>query len=547
MIPLIRRDLSWWEPSVLARLLAARFGSEGLVLLSGDGGPQGQRAVLGVDPLETICCRGLPGAAGAADPFAALRAMAGCGGPWLGWLAYEAAAWLEPSVPWREPEMATLWAVRHDPLIHFDLAARRCWLEGRDPQRLEALEAVIAALPGPSFGSALEHSGGAAADDATLAAWPAPEAAGKETMEPSPGASGAATQAVGPAADGRAETVSGENGAAAAACTPPDGLAAGLLGQSCEPAEAPRLDGLAGVAARRPVPPSLPDMASQPAGIPLDAWRWHTTPQRYSDQVGELLQRIAAGDLFQANLTACCETWLEVPPDPLDLWERLSRACPAPFAGVAIASGEAAGEAVISASPERFLQLSPDGLVETRPIKGTRPRSADADQDAAAAADLVCDPKDRAENVMIVDLLRNDLGRVCEPGSISVPQLVGLESYPQVHHLTSVVTGRLAEGRDWVDLLRACWPGGSISGAPKLRACTRLHGLEPVPRGPYCGSLFHLQADGGFDSSILIRSVMVSGRRLRVHAGGGIVADSDPAAEAEEMGWKIRPLLEALA
>ncbi len=438
MSSLIRRDLSWWDPSALARALAARCGPEGLVLLNGDGGPLGRRAVLGVDPLETVCCRGLPGDPGASDPFEALRLMAERGGPWLGWLAYEAGAWVEPSVPWRDPEMASLWAVHHDPLIHFDLADRRCWLEGRDPQRLERLAALIKALP-------------------------------------------------------------------------------------------------------------LPPCVDSAAPIPLSAWRWHTSPAAYAAQVGELLERIAAGDLFQANLTACCETWLEAAPDALALWGRLSRACPAPFAGVAIGSGAAAGEAVISASPERFLQLSPDGLVETRPINGTRPRSAEADQDAAAAADLVCDPKDRAENVMIVDLLRNDLGRVCAPGSITVPQLVGLESYAQVHHLTSVVCGRLAPGRDLVDLLRACWPGGSISGAPKLRACSRLHGLEPVPRGPYCGSLFHWDVAGGFDSSILIRSVMARGRRLRVHAGGGIVADSDPAAEAEEMGWKIQPLLQALA
>lgn len=475
---LLRRDLPWREPTALARALAARCGAAGLVLLDGDGGPQGQRAVLGVDPLETVCCRGLPGAAGAADPFEALRGMGERGGPWLGWLAYEAAAWLEPSVPWREPEMASLWAVRHDPLIHFDRATRRCWLEGRDPQRLEALAAVITALPVPD------------------------------------------PQAPGAGAD----------------------LAGSLVGDVAAAADGPRLQDGGGAAAARPVPHAPPTPA-----IPLEAWQWHTSPEAYARQVGELLQRIAAGDLFQANLTACCETWLEAPPDPLGLWERLSSACPAPFAGVAIGSGAAAGEAVISASPERFLQLSPGGLVETRPIKGTRPRSADAERDAAAAADLVCDPKDRAENVMIVDLLRNDLGRVCEPGSIAVPQLVGLESYAQVHHLTSVVTGQLAEGRDLVDLLRACWPGGSISGAPKLRACTRLHGLEPVPRGPYCGSLFHWDAAGGFDSSILIRSVMASGRRLRVHAGGGIVADSDPAAEAEEMGWKIGPLLEALA
>ena len=148
---------------------------------------------------------------------------------------------------------------------------------------------------------------------------------------------------------------------------------------------------------------------------------------------------------------------------------------------------------------------------------------------------------------MIVDLLRNDLGRVCLPGSVHVPQLLGLESYAHVHHLTSVVLGRLAEGRGLVDLLRACWPGGSITGAPKVRACRRLNQLEPVPRGPYCGSLFHLGADGGFDSSILIRTLLQRGRRLRLHAGGGIVADSDPAGEAREMGWKIEPLLEALA
>ena len=257
----------------------------------------------------------------------------------------------------------------------------------------------------------------------------------------------------------------------------------------------------------------------------------------------QLRRWIAAGDLFQANLTACCEALLTEPADALALYGRLRRHCPAPFAGLAIAGDEA----VVSASPERFLRLEPGGQVETRPIKGTRPRRADPAADADEAAALVSDPKDRAENVMIVDLLRNDLGRVCRPGSIAVPQLVGLESYAQVHHLTSVVTGELAAGRGVVDLLRACWPGGSISGAPKLRACQRLDGLEPVPRGPYCGSLFHLREDGGFDSSILIRTVLVKGRRLRVHAGGGIVADSDPEGEAVEMGWKIQPLLEALS
>ncbi len=306
---------------------------------------------------------------------------------------------------------------------------------------------------------------------------------------------------------------------------------------------------------------ALPHQAPpEAAAIPLGAWHWHTSPARFADQVGQVRDLIARGDLFQANLSACCEQDLAAPADPLALYGQLRRHCPAPFSGLAIAGGGPARagrpakageggslEAVLSASPERVLQVSASGAVETRPIKGTRPRSSDPLADADAAADLVTNPKDRAENVMIVDLMRNDLGRVCQPGSIRVDQLVGLESYRQVHHLTSVVRGQLRPGLGLVDLLRASWPGGSITGAPKVRACQRLSELEPVPRGPYCGSLFRLGADGSFDSNILIRSVMVKGQRLRVHAGCGIVADSDPAGEAEELGWKLQPLLEALA
>ena len=283
------------------------------------------------------------------------------------------------------------------------------------------------------------------------------------------------------------------------------------------------------------------------AAIRPDQWHWHTPPERFATQVEQVLAWIATGDLFQANLTTCCEHQLSGPADPLELYGRLRRSCAAPFGGLAIAGAGASGEAVLSASPERFLQVDGAGRVETRPIKGTRPRHPHPERDADAAADLVCSPKDRAENVMIVDLLRNDLGRVCTPGSIQVPQLVGLESYRQVHHLTSVVQGQLRPGLTAIDLLRACWPGGSITGAPKIRACQRLHGLEPVPRGPYCGSLFRLGSDGSFDSSILIRSLLLRGQRLRAHAGCGIVADSDPTAEAEELGWKLQPLLEALA
>ena len=282
-------------------------------------------------------------------------------------------------------------------------------------------------------------------------------------------------------------------------------------------------------------------------GLPLDQWHWHTSPGAFAEQVQRIRDWIACGDLFQANLTACVEQPLPVGADLLGLYGQLRRSCPAPFAGLAIAGDAAHGEAVLSASPERFLQMDANNWVETRPIKGTRPRHSDTEADAEAAADLITSPKDRAENVMIVDLLRNDLGRVCNPGSVRVPQLVGLESYAQVHHLTSVVRGRLREGLGIAELLRACWPGGSISGAPKVRACQRLSELEPLPRGPYCGSLFRLAPDGSFDSSILIRSAFVGNSTVWAHAGCGIVADSEPALEAEELGWKLQPLLEALA
>ncbi|MDM7936652.1 MAG: anthranilate synthase component I family protein [Cyanobium sp. CZS 48M] len=440
--------LPWREPWPLVNWLAERLGLEGLVWLDGDGTALGRRSTLALDPLELVECRGLPSEAGASDPFVAMRDLLEGGGAWLGWLGYEAGGWVEPGAHWRSADTASLWAARYDPLLHFDLLERRCWLEGDDRRRLGAMAALI------------------------------------ESSPEDPG-----------------------------------------------PQQGPR--------------PSAGAAAS--AGLTPGEWRWHTTPEVFAGQVAALREWIAAGDLFQANLSACRELLLPQPVSPLELYGRLRRHCPAPFAGVAIASLAEEGEAVLSASPERFLRLQGDGRVETRPIKGTRPRHSSAAADAAAAAELITSAKDRAENVMIVDLLRNDLGRVCRSGSIVVPQLLGLESYRQVHHLTSVVEGVLRPQADLVDLLRACWPGGSITGAPKVRACQRLAALEPVPRGPYCGSLFLLDADGGFDSNILIRSLMLRGRRLRAHAGCGIVADSSPAAEAEELAWKLNPLLEALA
>mgnify|MGYP003331714366 CR=1 FL=1 len=249
---------------------------------------------------------------------------------------------------------------------------------------------------------------------------------------------------------------------------------------------------------------------------------------------------IHSGDIYQVNLTQRLSA-----PWSADAWElfrRLADISPAPCAAFV----DCGDFQLASSSPELFMRLS-GTHIQTRPIKGTRPRSADATRDAQLAYELQTSTKEQAELVMITDLLRNDLGRVCQPGSIRVPQLVGLESYANVHHLTSVVTGELRQECSWVDLLRACWPGGSISGAPKLRACQRLAELEPVPRGPYCGSLLRRDWDGSVDSSILIRTLLLKDRELRLQAGCGIVADSDPLAEAEELGWKLHPLQEALA
>jgi len=276
-------------------------------------------------------------------------------------------------------------------------------------------------------------------------------------------------------------------------------------------------------------------------------WRRRTKRADFAAGVERIRELIASGDLFQANLTACAESPIDANCSNLSLFQRLRDRCPAPFAGLVVGSGAAEGETLLSTSPERFLEVHAHGHVETRPIKGTRPRDSDPMRDSDLAAELICSSKDRAENVMIVDLLRNDLGRVCVPGSVQVPQLVGLESYARVHHLTSVVSGQLQPGTTWVDLLEASWPGGSISGAPKLRACQRISELEASPRGPYCGSLLRIDWDGRFDSNILIRTVLRKNDQLRVHAGCGIVADSDPQAEADELDWKLLPLLEALA
>ena len=280
--------------------------------------------------------------------------------------------------------------------------------------------------------------------------------------------------------------------------------------------------------------------------IPINSWQWITEEEIFKKNVDIIKELISNGDIFQANLSTCCTTSIPASIRGIDIFSRLRKFCPAPFSAFVSGAGEAKGEAIISSSPERFLKIRPNGEVETRPIKGTRPRNSNPYEDANLAIDLVSSQKDRAENIMIVDLLRNDLGKVCEPGSIKVTQLVGLESFKRVHHLTSVIEGSLIPQKNWVDVFEACWPGGSISVAPKIRACQRLNQLEPIARGPYCGSLLHLDWDGTLDSNILIRSLLLHDSSLRAHAGCGIVADSDPIQETEELKWKLIPLLKAL-
>jgi len=262
---------------------------------------------------------------------------------------------------------------------------------------------------------------------------------------------------------------------------------------------------------------------------------------RYLQVIRRAVEYVHAGDCFQVNIAQRLLAPLR--EHPVALYLRLRERNPAPFAGYLDA-----GNAVIaSASPERFLSVDESGMVETRPIKGTRPRGLTRGEDDRLAAELADSAKDRAENVMIVDLLRNDLGRVCRYGSVTVEALCKVESYRTVHHLVSVVKGRLRPDSGRVDLLRAAFPGGSVTGAPKVRAMEIIAELEPTARGPYCGSLGYLGFNGSMDTSILIRTFTAAGGGGQFPVGGGIVADSSPEREYEETLHKAEGLLRALA
>ena len=262
------------------------------------------------------------------------------------------------------------------------------------------------------------------------------------------------------------------------------------------------------------------------------------TRDGYFEAVRRAVDYIRAGDVFQVNLSQ--RLLLQAKGASARLYERLRQCNAAPFAGY-LDLGE---YQLASASPERFMQVSGQH-VETRPIKGTRPRTARPEADLFAGDELSRNAKDRAENVMIVDLLRNDLSRVCEPDSVQVTQLCGLESYAYVQHLVSVIEGQLRAGRTGIDLLRASLPGGSITGAPKVRAMEIIAELEPTTRGAYCGSLAYIGFNGTMDSNLLIRTITAGGGWWQVPVGGGIVAASGPRREYEETWHKARGMLQA--
>jgi para-aminobenzoate synthetase component 1 len=272
-------------------------------------------------------------------------------------------------------------------------------------------------------------------------------------------------------------------------------------------------------------------------------------PARHEAAVAQIVARIAAGEIFQANLARSWIGQLAPGRRPFDLFRRLAGASVAPFAAYL----RLPGLALVSNSPERFLRATPRGqqlIAETRPIKGTVPRGATPAEDERLVAVLAASEKDRAENLMIVDLMRNDLARVSTPGTVRVPALFAVERFANVSHLVSTVTAELTPGRTAIDLLAAAFPPGSITGAPKVQAMKVIAELEP-PRGPFFGAMFWAGFNGAFDSSVLIRTAAFEqdgdAWRFEARAGGGIVADSDPAAERRETDAKIAALLAGLA
>ncbi|MDE2348795.1 MAG: aminodeoxychorismate synthase component I [Gammaproteobacteria bacterium] len=281
------------------------------------------------------------------------------------------------------------------------------------------------------------------------------------------------------------------------------------------------------------------DGAAGAAGIGFEVRE--EAPERFLAAVRRALEYTAAGDVYQTNLSRLWDGEAAAAIDPVALYRRLRAANPSPFAAL-LRHREFA---IASSSPERLLAID-GGRVSTRPIAGTRPRGASPEEDLALIRSLLDNDKERAEHVMLIDLERNDLGRVCRGGSVRVDEYMTIESYAHVHHIVSNVSGRLRDGVSPVDAIRAVFPGGTITGCPKVRCMQIIAELEGVGRGAYTGSIGYLNRDGGCDFNILIRTLRIDGRRFAFRAGAGIVADSDPEQELAETRAKAKGLLRAL-
>ena len=428
----------WIDPEVITQHLSKKFGKEGLAWLDSDGKENGEWSIIGFKPKQIIESRNLNDSKEDNNPFIKLKNIQK--GFWIGWLSYEAGAYIEPQNPWRKSEMATLWIASYDPIIKCNLIKKEIIIEGTNSNEIMNYQKIIDNLN-------IEE-----------------------------------------------------------------------------------------------------EKVSIKKNLKFDFSKINLEEicTKFQDNIAKVKNLISIGDIFQANLTIKCEIEAIENYNPLDIYLKIRKKLKAPFGGIIINSFNNQEEAVLSTSPERFMKLDSENYVESRPIKGTRSRDKDLNQDALNAIDLITNEKDRSENIMIVDLLRNDLSKVCEIGSITVPEILKLESFLKVHHLTSVIRGKLKKDKTWIDLLKASWPGGSITGAPKLRSCQRLFELEECARGPYCGSFIKLDWNGELDSNILIRSFMIKNKKINIYAGCGIVIDSNPEEETEELKWKILPLIESL-
>jgi len=285
-----------------------------------------------------------------------------------------------------------------------------------------------------------------------------------------------------------------------------------------------------------PPPPSRTLDASRPLGRMTPG----LTEADYMDRVRRCLEYIAAGDIYQANLSHRFTIALGE-RSPRSIYRHLREINPSPFAALI----EFPDVALVSCSPERLVRLT-ENEVETRPIAGTRPRGATPEEDRRLIEDLLMNGKERAEHLMLVDLERNDLGRVCTYGSVHVDEFMVVERYSHVSHIVSNIRGTLAAGRDALDLIQAVFPGGTVTGVPKVRCMEIIDELEPVRRGPYTGSIGYLSPNGDLDLNIIIRTLVIAGKRAYLQVGAGIVADSDPAREYQETLFKAEALLKAL-